>query len=216
MHIKKPLASKKDKNKILSSTNKPEKTMSYRYKIHDQHGLNFITLTVVGWIDIFTRKKYRDLIVENLIYCKKNKGLRIHGYVIMTNHIHLVVSTDGTHLLSSILRDFESYTAKLILNDVQESALESRKSWLTHLFKYLARRNKRDSERQFWQGNNHPMSLESVKFIRQKLEYIHNNPVRAGWVAMPQYFIYSSASNYLENGMGVLEVDILDEYYHFG
>lgn len=190
--------------------------MSNRYKIHDQYGLNFITLTVVGWIDIFTRKKYRDLILENLNYCKKNKGLKIHGYVFMTNHIHMVVSTDGTKMLSSILRDFKSYTAKLILNDVRETKLESRKSWLLHLFKYFTSRNKRDSQLQFWQGDNHPMSLESIKFIRQKLEYIHNNPVRAGLVAMPQYYIYSSASNYLENGMGVMEVDILDEYYHLG
>jgi putative transposase len=64
--------------------------MSNKYKIIDQHGLNYLTLTIVGWIDIFSRKKYRDIIIESLRYCQENKGLKIYGYVIMTNHIHLM------------------------------------------------------------------------------------------------------------------------------
>ena len=85
-----------------------------------------------------------------------------------------------------------------------------------HMFKYFAKGSGRNSEHQFWTGNNHPTSLESVKFIRQKIEYIHQNPVLAGWVLLPQDYIYSSASNYLDNGRGILEVDILEEFYPFG
>ncbi|MEM6966476.1 MAG: transposase, partial [Bacteroidota bacterium] len=154
--------------------------MSHRYKILNQKGINFLTMTTVGWIDVFTRKKYRDIIIENLQYCRAHKGLRIHGYVIMSNHIHLVASTDGKKKLSQIIRDFKSYTAKIIMNDIAENTKESRRSWLMYLFSYFARKNRRSYEHQFWQSDNHPMLLESVKFIQQKLDYIHKNPIRAG------------------------------------
>ena len=89
--------------------------MSNKYKIRDQHGLNFLTLTVVGWIDIFSRKKYRDIIIESLRFCQENKGLKIYGYVIMTNHIHMIVQATGEQILSGVLSDFKSYTASTIL-----------------------------------------------------------------------------------------------------
>jgi len=187
--------------------------MSNRYKITDPHGIHFITLTVVGWIDIFSRKKYRDMIIENLKYCQENKGLLVHAYVIMTNHIHLVVSSNEQSKLTDILRDFKSYTAKSILNDIPKNKLESRKGWLMYLFGYFAKKNRRDYEHQFWQSDNHPIELTSTKFIRQKIDYIHNNPVRAGWVSYPQHYIYNSASNYFEDGNGILKVSILDQFY---
>jgi len=187
--------------------------MSNRYKINDQHGIHFVTLTVVGWIDIFSRKKYRDVIIENLKFCQENKGLLVHAFVIMTNHIHLVVSTDGTRGLSDTLRDFKSYTAKVILEDIPENKLESRKEWLMYLFGFFAIKNRRNYEHQFWQSDNHPMELTSTKFIRQKINYIHNNPVRAGLVSYPQHYIYNSGSNYFEDGFGVLNVSILEQFY---
>ena len=65
--------------------------MSYEfaegYKIRDQSSTHFLTFTVMGWIDIFSRKRYRDIIIDSLNYCRANKGLQIGGYVIMTNHI---------------------------------------------------------------------------------------------------------------------------------
>lgn len=188
--------------------------MSNRYKIIDQRGLNYLTLTVVGWIDIFSRKKYRDLIIDSLKYCQANKGLHIYGYVIMTNHIHLVVSADGQQTLSEVLGDFKSFSATSILKDLPTSN-ESRRDWLMYLFGYFAKKNKRKTEHQFWQTDNHPINLYSTKVIRQKLNYIHKNPVRAGWVEMPQHYIYSSASNYLEEGRGILEVEILESFYNY-
>ena len=65
-------------------------TMS-RYKIWEQQGFNYLTLTVVGWIDIFSRQRYRDIILESLCYCRDNKGLHVVGWVIMSNHLHLIV-----------------------------------------------------------------------------------------------------------------------------
>ncbi|MFK7775412.1 MAG: transposase [Saprospiraceae bacterium] len=188
--------------------------MSNKYKIRDQRGLNFLTLTVVGWIDIFSRKKYRDLMIDSLKFCQKKKGLNIYGYVIMTNHIHLIASAEGEQTLSEVLGNFKSFTATSIMKDLPESN-ESRREWMMYLFGYFAKKNKRRTEHQFWQTKNHPIDLYSVKAIRQKLNYIHQNPVRAGWVEYPQHYIYSSASNYLEEGKGILEVVILESFYDF-
>ena len=62
-----------------------------RYKILDQHGLNFVTCTVVDWVDVFIRKAYKDIIIESVDYCQKEKGLRVYAYVIMSSHLHLIV-----------------------------------------------------------------------------------------------------------------------------
>lgn len=186
--------------------------MSNRYKIVDQRGLYFLTLTVVGWVDIFSRKAYRDLLIENLKYCQDQKGLQIFGYVIMTNHLHLIVSTNGELSLSEVIGQFKSFIAVSIMKELP-SAPESRREWLLYLFSYFAKVNKRKSTHQFWETDNHPIELYSEQVIRQKLDYIHFNPVRAGWVNSPQHYLYSSASNYLEEGTGILEITILDQFY---
>ncbi|MEN8122608.1 MAG: hypothetical protein ABFS35_19860 [Bacteroidota bacterium] len=61
--------------------------MSTGYKISEKEGAYFLTFQIVGWVDIFTRKTYRDIAIESLIYCQKNKGLEVFAYVIMSNHI---------------------------------------------------------------------------------------------------------------------------------
>jgi len=143
--------------------------MSNRYKIKDQRGMNYLTLTVVGWIDIFSRKRFREIIIESLKYCQAEKGLKVYGYVIMTNHIHLIVSAEGKQTLSEVIKDFKSFTASTILKELPDST-ESRKGWLMYLFGYFAKKNKRKSEHQFWQTDNHPIELYSTKVIKQKNE----------------------------------------------
>lgn len=80
------------------------------FKIQNQEGLHFITITVVGWVDVFTRTQYKDIIIESLKYCVSSKGLKLYAYVIMTNHLHLIVSTSEGNELSDILRDFKKFT----------------------------------------------------------------------------------------------------------
>ena len=88
------------------------------YKIRDQSLPHFITATVVDWIDVFSRKNYRDCIIECLDFCIKNKGMIVYGYVIMSNHIHLIIqSNEGK--LSDLIRDFKKFTAKSILEKIQ-------------------------------------------------------------------------------------------------
>ena len=86
--------------------------MKEGYLIRNQTLPHFITATVVDWIDIFTRQTYRDSVIESLDYCIKNKGMILYGYVIMSNHIHLIIqSEDGK--LSDLIRDFKKFTAKI-------------------------------------------------------------------------------------------------------
>lgn len=65
--------------------------MSIKYKIRDQSQLHFLTFAVVEWIDVFTRNEYKDVLIESLKYCQKQKGLLLYAYCIMTNHVHLII-----------------------------------------------------------------------------------------------------------------------------
>ncbi|MDX5444251.1 MAG: transposase [Hymenobacteraceae bacterium] len=166
--------------------------MSEKYKIHPA-GLFFITLTVVGWIDVFTRREYAEEVIRNLNYCSRQKGLEIYSFCIMPSHLHLICAAkDGS--LSEILRDFKSYTSKQILKLIETNPQESRKEWMLHLFQFYSKGNSHNSHFQFWQQYNHPIDLTDTKMIEQKQEYIHQNPVEAGLVTEPQYYTYSSAN----------------------
>ncbi len=177
------------------------------YRIENQGEIHFITMTVVGWVDIFTRQTYRHIILDSMRYCIFNKGLIVYGYVIMTNHIHCIwQAKDGN--LSDIIRDFKKYTSSKIIKTLNSNE-ESRKDWLKMIFEYHAKFNDNNSDHQVWQNGNHLMELFSPKFLMQKLDYIHLNPVRAGWVNEPEDYIYSSASNY-KNNVGIMDVTLLD------
>lgn len=166
------------------------------HQIIQQDKPYFITLQVVDWVDIFSRECYRKIIVENLNYCIKHKGLEIFAWVIMSNHVHLIVR-NNKEALSNTLRDFKSYTAKVILNEIEEG-VESRKEWMLRQFKSATIRHKRNTEYQFWTHENHPLYIFSNEFGEQKLNYIHNNPVRAGIVVKAEDYIYSSARDYAD------------------
>ena len=164
------------------------------YKIEDQTQAYFLTLTVEKWVDVFSRKIYRDIIIDTLRFCQQNKGLEIFAFVVMTNHIHLVVrSAEGK--LSSTIREFKSYSAKQIIEAIKTEP-ESRRQWMCQLFKWSAVDNKRSENYQFWQRDNHPEVLYSPDFIDQKINYIHQNPVKAGFVLNPEDYLYSSAMAY--------------------
>ncbi len=108
--------------------------MAYAYRIYDQHGCYFITCTVDQWVDVFTKREYVDILLDSLRYCQKNKGLLIYGWVIMTNHLHLIVGTERDKL-SDIIRDFKKFTATKIVEAIETNPKESRKKWLLWLLK---------------------------------------------------------------------------------
>lgn len=177
------------------------------YKIRDQSKPHFLTFTVVDWIDVFTRKRYRDILVNNLHYCISNKGLMVLGYVIMSNHVHIIMQSEKDQL-SDLIRDFKKATAKHILKSIKEDS-ESRMEWILDRFELATKSHSRNKKYQLWKYGNHPEEIYSAKFLWSKLNYIHLNPVRAGIVKRASDYIYSSASNYVE-GTGIVNVKIVD------
>ena len=180
--------------------------MSAGYKIFNQSGIHFLTFQVVYWIDIFTRQIYRDIFIDSLRFCQKEKGLRIHAYVIMSNHIHCILSTEKTDL-STLVKEFKTFTSKAIIKAVKDEN-ESRRDWMLFMFERAAKKHSRNSQYQFWTHENHAKEIVTFPFMEQKLDYIHNNPVRAGIVNSSTDYIYSSARNY--GGMvSMLKIDYL-------
>lgn len=155
--------------------------------------LYFVTLTVTDWIDVFTRRIYSDFIIENLTWCQQHKKLNIYAYVIMTNHIHLVANAeDGS--LGDILRDFKTYTSKELVKMIRENVSESRRDWMIRAFEKAGKYNPLNKNHQFWQNGNYPVLLYSPAVIQQKIDYIHDNPVKAGFVGSAHEYWYSSAN----------------------
>jgi REP element-mobilizing transposase RayT len=179
------------------------------YRIRNKKEIHFVTFAAVEWIDVFTRKEYRDLLIESLKYCQKEKGLLLHGWCIMSNHVHLIASARNENL-SDILRDFKKFTSRRIIAAIEKNEHESRKDWMLKIFLEEGNKNIRNKTYQVWRQDNQPQELYSPKFFFQKLNYIHNNPVVAGIVEKPEHYLYSSAKDYFETRKcGLLDVSFL-------
>ena len=181
--------------------------MGRAYQIHDQSAIYFLTLTVVGWADVFTRKKNRDIILDSLSYCRNEKGLMVFAYVIMSNHVHLVCRSKNNSL-SNAIRDLKRHTSKMIMYQIQNNPGERRKEWLEMILRYHARFNKRVNEKQLWTHFNHAVELDNNFILDQRINYVHQNPVKAGIVEKAHEYIYSSAKNFAF-GEGLIEIDEL-------
>ena len=179
--------------------------MSRNYKFHNKSGLYFISCATVYWMDIFTRDSYYSILADSITYCRKNKGMEVYAYCFMTNHMHLVFRS-ALEDPSGLIRDFKGYTAKKLINAIEENPQESRKEWLLWMMERAGKKNATVSKRQFWQQHNKPIELWSDKVIQQKIDYIHNNPVEAGFVTDPVDWKYSSARNY-QDDQTVLQID---------
>ena len=133
------------------------------YQIRNQFAVHFITFSVVEWIAVFTRKIYADLVVESLKFCQANKGLQIHAWCLMSNHIHLIVSTKEPNTLSDVLRNFKKFTSSNIINAIENNIRESRRNWMLWIFKKAGEKNKSNFIYQFWQQENHPVECSTIE-----------------------------------------------------
>ncbi len=178
--------------------------MSRAHKFHNPEGLYFVSFSVIEWKDVFTRSIYCDILIDSLKYCIAHKGLELNAYCIMTNHVHLIFRCHDNHP-SHFIRDFKKFTAFKIRATIEQNSTESRRKWLINSFKLAGEKNCNTIDHKFWQHHNHPIELWSNHVIDQKLNYVHQNPVKAGIVIKPHYWKYSSASNYIGNE-GVIDV----------
>ena len=152
-------------------------------------------MTVVGWIDIFTRPNHKMLLVNSLKHCQQKKGLELYGYCIMPSHVHLIAKAVGTATLSDILRDFKKYTSKKLIEQVNEEP-ESRREWMLAYFSSEAGKIKRNKYYKVWQDGSQPKEIFSNSFFYEKLNYIHQNPVEDLIVEKPEDYLFSPARNY--------------------
>lgn len=168
-----------------------------RYIITDQNATYSLTFTIVDWVDVFIRPVYKQIIVDSLNFCIDKKGLTVFCWCLMTNHLHLIAEAKEGYQLSHIIRDFKKYTAYLILNAIQDEH-ESRKDWMLYRFEYAGKFMQRIKKYHFWQDGAHAiyLDLHRPELFLQRLNYTHDNPVRAGIVRNAEDYVYSSARDY--------------------
>jgi putative transposase len=180
--------------------------MSEKYKIFDSNWIYFVTFTTVRWIDVFTRPQYRDIIIDSLNYCIQAKGLRVHSWVLMTNHMHLVIHSNDMPI-EFIVRDFKRHTSKTLYECIRDNPKESR-DWMIYLMERAGKYNSMNNDYQFWQNGYHPVHLHSEDLILQRMNYTHLNPVRAGFVDFPHQWKFSSAQDYM-GSKGLVQLEPL-------
>jgi putative transposase len=159
-----------------------------RYQPIDTHP-HFITCTTINWFMLFSQPELAEIVLTSLEFLQTQQRLTLHAYVLMENHLHLITTTDD---LSRVMQSFKSFTAKQIIQAFEQS---HQTHWLEQL-KLHKRSHKVQSTYQVWQEGCHPQMIQHPEMLHQKIDYIHNNPVRRGYVDEPCHWRYSSARNY--------------------
>jgi REP element-mobilizing transposase RayT len=170
--------------------------MSRNYKFHNPEGAYFVSFAVVNWIDVFANEEYIEILLESLRFSQQKKGMEIYAWVVMTNHVHLVFRSIQGIKPEQLLGDFKRFTSRKIVQTIKDSSDESQKDWLLKQFHEAAQQTSNVKHHQFWRHDNHPIELWSNGVIAEKINYIHNNPVKAGIVENPEDYKWSSAKDY--------------------
>ena len=159
-----------------------------RYKITDVTQPHFITCTVLHWIPVFTRQETVTIVLDSIRYLQ-NEGLKLYAYVILENHLHLIVQSDQ---LDKDIARLKSHTAKQIVFYLEQNKVKT----ILDQLAFYKKAHKSDRAYQFWQEGSHPELISNEAVMRQKIEYIHHNPVKRGYVDKAEYWRYSSARDY--------------------
>jgi putative transposase len=182
--------------------------MSKKYKFTDNTKLYFVSFAVVNWIDLFVRDVYRNILIDSIKHCQATKDLEVYGWCIMTSHVHLIIGSCG-NALSNIMRDLKRHTSEELHKAISNNKTESRREWMLWMMERAAMKTSNDAKFTLWQAENHPIELATPKIAWQKIDYLHYNPVEAGFVRRPSDWLYSSAIDYA-GGKGLLEIMLLD------
>jgi len=169
-----------------------------RYKIYNETAPHFITCTILHWIPLFTRPATVQIILDSLAHRQQTRDLKVYAYVILENHLHLVLQSP---CLSKEIASFKSYTARLLIDYLTEQKVHK----LLTQFHFFKKRHKKDRQYQIWEEGYHPEEIQSDSMLVQKINYIHQNPVKRGYVDCAEDWRYSSARNY-QGETGLLPV----------
>jgi putative transposase len=161
-----------------------------RYRFGEPNRPHFMTCTIVGWLPIFTRPETVNIVLESWRFLHDRERMSIMAYVILENHLHLIAVGND---LSKEMGDFKSYTARRIIDLLVDSKAET----IQRQLRREKTAHKTDRDYQLWQEGSKPKEIQNDEMMRQKLEYIHCNPVKRGYVDVPEHWRYSSARNYM-------------------
>ena len=171
-----------------------------RYFVYDNERPYFLTCTIVAWLPVFTRPETVNIIYDSWRFLQANGRLKLFGYVILENHLHLIASSPD---LSKEMGDFKSYTARRIIDHLKACKAET---MLKQLRYHMEFHKVGTQQFQLWQEGSHPQQIANKEMMEQKLEYIHYNPVKRGYVDDPVHWRYSSARNYAKMP-GLIEIE---------
>jgi REP element-mobilizing transposase RayT len=182
--------------------------MSRKYKFKDNEKPHFISFATVHWIDVFTRNEYRDEVLASIRHCQEKKGLLVYAWCLMPSHMHMIIGSQGNPL-DGIMRDMKSFTSRRLRQLITDNVQESRREWMLRMMQQSGLRNSNNNGWQLWQQDSHPIELRDWPMTRQKLDYVHDNPVAAGFVDDAAAWLYSSARDY--SGIkGLLDIELLE------
>ena len=165
---------------------------------------------MVDWVDVFTRDIYRDILLDSIRFCQLNQGLLLHAWVLMTNHLHMICSFKPGNDAGLILKNMKSFTAMKLLDAIIKNPKESRKESMLNIFETAGKKSSIYFRFKFWEHENNPVMLDSELLFNQKLNYLHWNPVTAGFVSEPWHWRYSSAIDYFTKEKGLLDLVVLE------
>ncbi|MCP4539099.1 MAG: hypothetical protein GY832_18340 [Chloroflexi bacterium] len=171
-------------------------------RFHIEGHIYYITTVVHNRIPVFTRPSFVVPLLDSLNFYRHKREFKLLGYVIMPDHIHLVIWPFGKSTVSEIMRDYKHFTSKRIIRQAQVENIED---WIT-AFRKAGHETGR-SENKVWQDSYWDTNIYTERFLRQKLNYIHRNPMRANLVEQPQDYPYSSYRNYVLDEEWLIEID---------
>jgi REP element-mobilizing transposase RayT len=170
-----------------------------RYKIYEPTHPHFVTCTILHWLPLFTRKESVEIIIDSIKFLQNKDNLKLYAYVILENHLYMLVSSDNLH---KSMQSFKQYTSKQLLELLKK---ENAITILKQLAFYKKAHHK-EKNYQVWEEGYHPKLIQSEAMMKIKIDYIHKNPVKRGYVDEAVHWRYSSARDY--NGIsGLIEVE---------
>ena len=170
--------------------------MAYEPQLQNPDGVYFISFAVVEWLDVFIRNEYKNIVIDSLHYCQREKGMEVFAWCIMTNHVHLIFRSIKGQKPELLIGDLKRFTSQAIVKAIIENPRESRKEILLEQFLKAGAKSSNVKKYQFWRHDNKPIELWNNKVIDEKINYIHYNPVEEGLVFRPEDYVYSSARDY--------------------
>ncbi|MFK0571578.1 REP-associated tyrosine transposase [Endozoicomonas sp.] len=169
-----------------------------RYKFTLPDKPHFLTLTVLHWIPVFTRPHTVAILLDSLRYLMK-EDFQLYAYVILENHLHLLAQSPQ---LDKDIARYKSYTARLLIDYLKKRKVRT----ILDQLAFYKKQHKPDRVFQFWQEGAHPELIIDESMMEQKVDYIHQNPVKRGYVDLPEHWRYSSARNYVGRDDNLLDV----------